>query len=355
MWISLMSLFKYISAVPKAELHVHLEGSIKPSTLLRLAKQNDVDLPVETERGLLTWYSFTTFDHFIEVYITITRCLQTVEDFELIVYEFGAEMARQNILYAEVTFSPSTHFITNGIGQDVWFAGLTTGRQKARKDFGVEINWIFDIVRNDTSSEGRFDYTTSVAIEGKNDGVVALGLGGFEKGYPPDPFAPWFERARSAGLHSVPHAGEMEGPESIWSAILELGAERIGHGVRSIEDMNLVSHLRKYQIPLEISPTSNICLGIYPDMSAHPIEQLHEAGIPIIINSDDPCLFNTTLTDELQLLINPYRFSLESIDKIILNGIHFSFLPKKTKTTMESIFRKEMLEIRNRSELNFLI
>ena len=341
-----MSLYEYIAAAPKAELHVHLEGSIQPSTFLMLAKRHRVDLPADTEEGLRNWYRFRDFHHFIEVYVAITRCLRTVEDFELIVYEFGADMARQNIRYAEVTFSPSTHLWINGVDQDVWFTGLTEGRRRVSASFGVEINWVFDLVRNDYPERGRFDYTTDVAIEGMDDGVIALGLGGMEEGYPPGPFVPWFDRARTAGLRSAPHAGEHVGPESIWSAIEDLGAERIGHGVRAIEDPKLVTYLAEHRIPLEISPTSNICLGLYPDAASHPMKALHEAGVVVTANSDDPPLFNTTLTEELALLADPWGFCAETIDEILLNGVCYSFLPEDRKRTMAANFREEMRVLR---------
>lgn len=342
-----MSLHDYIAAAPKAELHVHLEGSIAPATLLMLAKRHRVDLPADTEEGLRNWYRFRDFHHFIEVYVGITKCLRTVEDFELIVYEFGADMARQNIQYAEVTFSPSTHLWINGVDQDVWFTGLTEGRRRVKASFGCEINWIFDLVRNDYPELARFDYTTGVAIEGRNDGVVALGLGGLEEGYPPAPFAPWFDRARAAALHSAPHAGEHAGPESIWSAIEDLGAERIGHGVRAIEDPKLVDYLAEHRILLEISPTSNISLGLYPDAASHPLKALHEAGVTLTVNSDDPPLFNTTLTDEACLLVDPWGFSREAIDEILLNGVRFSFLPEAQQRSMEAGFLEEMRALRD--------
>ena len=344
-----MSLHKYIAVAPKAELHVHLEGSIQPSTLLMLAERHRVDLPADSEEGLRNWYRFRDFHHFIEVYIAITKCLRTVEDFELIVYEFGADMARQNIRYAEVTFSPSTHLWINRVDQDVWFTGLSGGRRRVKESFGCEINWVFDLVRNDYPDRERFDYTTSVAIEGMDDGVVALGLGGMEEGYPPAPFAPWFDRAKSAGLHSAPHAGEHAGPESVRGAIEDLGAERIGHGVRAIEDPELVDYLAAHRIPLEISPTSNIRLGLYPDAASHPLKALHEAGVTVSVNSDDPPLFNTTMTDEACLLADPWGFSRETIDEILLNGIRFSFLPEDRKQSMETGFRKEMRRLRHQA------
>jgi adenosine deaminase len=227
----------YLRAAPKAELHVHLEGAIQPATLLKLAERNGKALPAQTVEELRQWFRFRDFTHFIEVYFEITSCLKTAEDYELIAYEFGAEMSRQRVRYAEVTFSPSTHFFSLGIPFDTFFGGLTRGRELARRDFGVEMRWVFDIVRNieDEARNRRLaDYVTAVAIEGKANGVVALGLGGAEVGYPPERFAAYFERALAAGLHSAPHAGETVGPPSVWGALRARGAQRLGPGVRAI-------------------------------------------------------------------------------------------------------------------------
>ena len=339
---------QYLRAAPKAELHVHLEGSIQPATLLILAQRNNIDLPVQTVEEMQQWFNYRNFDHFIEIYFAITRCLKTAADYELITYEFGAAMARQHIRYAEVTFSPSTHRFALGLSHDTYFSGLTRGRERARADFGVEIRWVFDIVRNIEDEQRNHlcsDYTTAVAIESQAEGVVALGLGGAEVGYPPERFARWFEQARAAGLHSAPHAGETTGPASVWGALRSLGAERVGHGVRSIEDPQLVSYLAEQRIPLEVCPTSNIRLGVYPGLAEHPLPNLYAAGIPITINSDDPPLFNTTLSQEVELLDNAFHFDLATINTLLLNGVHYSFLPPAQKQAMEAAFRAELTDL----------
>lgn len=343
-----MSLNTYLRAAPKAELHVHLEGSIRPATLLMLAERNHISLPATTEAGLRDWFAYRDFDHFIEVYVTCTKCLRTMDDYALVVYEFGAEMARQHCRYAEVTFSPSTNWVF-GVPQEVWFPGLTRGRAQAQADFGVTINWVFNIVRSWTDASRTVptaDYTTRVAIEGKREGVVAIGLGGSEVGRLPEPFAPWFDQARAAGLHSDPHAGETAGPESVWGALRSLGAERIGHGVRAIEDPALVTYLAEERIPLEINPTSNIRLGVYPDFAAHPLRRLHDAGIIVTVNSDDPPLFNTTLNDEIALLDEPFGFSVDAIDAMLLNGVRHAFLPPRERQAMEAAFVAELAALK---------
>lgn len=344
-----MSLDSYLRAAPKAELHLHLEGSIQPDSLLTLARRNGIALPAETVEGLREWFTFRDFQHFIEVYLSITRCLKTEDDYAYITRQLAAELARQNVRYAEVTFTPSTHDAL-GVPHDVYFSGLSRGREQARADFGVEISWVFDIVRNiaDPARRARAaEYTVAVAIEDMPHGVVALGLGGLEAGYPAEPFAPLFDRARAAGLHSDPHAGENAGPESVWSALRLLGAERIGHGVRAIEDPALVAHLAERRIPLEVNPTSNLRLGVYPDLAAHPLRRLHDAGVCVTVNSDDPPLFNTTLSDEVALLASPFAFDAATIDEILLAAVHASFLPTARKHALAAEFRDEMARLRH--------
>lgn len=343
-----MSRESYLRVAPKAELHVHLEGSIQPATLLELARRNGVALPADTVEGLHRWFVYRDFDHFIEIYLTITRCLKRIEDYELIAYQFGAEMARQNVRYAEATFSVSTHH-SMGIPWEVYFTGLTRGRERARAEFGVEIAWIFDIVRNFYQPNGpndRADYTVERAIAGQSQGVVALGLGGEEAHYPPEWFVPWFDHARASGLRRIPHAGELAGPASVWGALRALRAERIGHGVRSIEDPALVEYLAAQRVPLEVNPTSNLRLGIYPDLAAHPLRRLHDAGVPVTINSDDPPLFNTTLNDEVALLASAFGFDAAACDEILLNAVRHSFLPPARKQALEAECRDEMARLK---------
>jgi len=343
-----MSLEQYLQAAPKAELHIHLEGSIQPATVIAIARRNKIPLPVDNAEELRQRFTYRDFDHFIESFMLVTRCLKTREDYEQIVYELGATMAQQNIRYAEVTVTPSTHHLL-GVPHEIYFSGMQSGRARARADFNVEINWIFNIVRQwvDTARTWPMaDYVTNVAIEGKDDGVVALGLAGAEAIAPPEPFAPWFERALSTGLHSVPHAGETAGAASIWGAISALGAERIAHGVRAVEYPTLVHYLVQHHIPLDITPTSNICLGVYPSYAAHPLPQLHAAGVTITISTDDPPFFNTTLNNEVTLLATQFNLDIPAIDEIILNGIRSSFLPPQRRQQMEATFHSTLATLK---------
>jgi len=343
-----VSLDSYLRAAPKAELHVHLEGAIQPATLLALARRNGVTLPADTVDGLRRWFVYRDFAHFIEVFVAAVDCLRTREDYALIAYEFGAEMARQNVRYAEVTFAPSRH-AWQGVPYATWFGGLTQGRLRAEAEFGVRIRWVFNIVRRLKDADALWpqaDYVTGAAIDGMADGVVALGLAGSEEGAPPEPFAAYFLRARAAGLRSNPHAGEHAGPASVWGALTALAAERIGHGVRAVEDGALVEQLAERQIALDVCPTSNIRLGVYPDLAAHPLRRLHAAGVALTINSDDPALFNTTLNDEVALLASTFGFDAAACDALLLKGVRHSFLPLADRAQLEAAFRAELAALK---------
>ena len=338
-----MSLHDFIHEMPKVELHVHLEGSIRPSTLLALAKRNGVDLPTHDLAGLREFYSFTNFDHFIQVYTIISSCLRTVDDYALIAYEFGADLARQNIRYAEVTFTPHPNVTRTGLPFDEILAGLNEGRARAQADFGVEFGWVLDISRNNVDSRHQVAAWATQAME---RGVVGFGLGGPENGFPPEWFADAYAVAREAGLHSVPHAGEVVGPKSVWGALRTLQAERIGHGVRCLEDPTLVEYLRQQQIPLEICPTSNLCLGVYPSYQAHPIRRLWEQGLYVTVNSDDPPMFNTDLVRECQVLADHLGFTAADLERLSLNALRASFLPASQKATLERTFLAEFVRLR---------
>jgi aminodeoxyfutalosine deaminase len=315
-----------ITAAPKAELHLHFQGSIRPATLLALARRHHISLPADDLAGLRAWFRFRDFAHFVEVYAVLRACLVEAADYALVAHELGAELAAQNVRYAEVTVTPGPE-VYRGI-REKFLDGLSCGRQRVRDDFGLELRWIFDIPRRTVSLHPDLplaDFITDMAINGRDEGVVALGLAGTEAGYPPELFEPWFDRARAAGLHSAPHAGETAGPESIWGAIRALGAERLGHGVRAVEDPELLAYLVEHAIALEICPTSNIELGVYPAFDDHPLRQLHAAGTRLTINTDTPAIFGTTLTSELQLLATRFHLPGASIEQILRNAFAASF------------------------------
>jgi adenosine deaminase len=338
-----MNLGNFVHEMPKVELHVHLEGSIQPATLLALAERNRIALPASSIEGLKEFYRFTDFEHFLRVYFTISSCLRTADDFRLIAYEFGAEMARQRIRYAEVTFTPHTNVTNTGLPFETILAALNKGRNQAEQEFDVQFRWVLDIVRNDPGSRHLVAEWAASAADG---GVVGFGLGGSEKDHPPEWFADAYAVAREAGLHSVPHAGEIAGPESVWGAIRALGAERIGHGVRSIEDPALIDYLRQHQIPLEICPTSNLCLGVYSSFEEHPIRQLWDQGVYVTVNSDDPPMFNTDLVSEFQALVDRLGFEASDLERLSLNALEASFLLDTAKGDLRQSFQSEFADLR---------
>jgi adenosine deaminase len=337
-----IDLIEFAQRMPKVELHVHLEGSILPRTLIKLARCNNVSLPTDEEAGLVESYRFHTFEKFIETYLMITSCLRTVDDYRLIAYEYGSECARQNIRYAEVTFTIVTNMIFTGLSWQVILEGLNEGREQARKDFGVWWQWVFDIVRNNPETQ---ETVLDIALAAREMGVIALGLGGTEDGFPPKMFVDVFRRAEEQQLHRVPHAGEIAGSQSVWSAIKLLNAERIGHGVRSIEDPLLVEYLKTNSVPLEICPTSNICLKVYPDFAHHPLRKLWDAGLLLTVNSDDPPMFGTDLNNEYQVLVKYFDFTQSELEQISLNAIQASFLSQGEKQILIKQFKDEFFEL----------
>jgi adenosine deaminase len=342
------ALLALIQTMPKAELHIHLEGAIQPATVLELARRHDrlATLPANDVEGLQRWFTFTDFPHFVQIYWTISDLLRTPEDFALVVYACGADMAQQNIRYRELTFTPFTHTDLQEKGLTIadLLPGLEAGRSQAQRDFGVEMCWVFDVPRNlSFVTEQSYDpypaeRTLEYALAGMESGVVGFGLGGFEVGAPPEPFAPTFAMARAAGLRSVPHAGETMGAESVWGAVRDLGAERIGHGVRAIEDPHLLALLKERQIVLEVNPTSNICLHVYRRLAEHPFPHLDRMGLFVTVNSDDPPLFNTSLVQEYMILAQEFGYGQRDLLRIARNAFLAAAAPEATKRRLLAEF-----------------
>jgi adenosine deaminase len=327
-----MELETWIRSMPKVELHVHLEGSVRPETLLLLAKRHQVQLPASTVEELRQWYTFTDFDHFIEVYLTISGCLRTPDDMELVTREFLAGQAAQNILYSEVTWTPLNQYHTSGMGFAEQLAAVNRGRAWAEKEFNVRMAQVIDIPRGVPVAEG--ELVADWAIQTIGNGVVAFGLGGPEIGNPPEIYTHAFARTRTAGLPGVPHAGETEGPASIWGALRALQAVRIGHGIHCLEDPALVVELRTRQVPLEVCPTSNVCLKQARRIEEHPLPRLLAEGLFVTLGSDDPPMFNTTLTEEYLKVARVFGLGPEAILALVQNGVKASFLPEAEKQVL---------------------
>jgi aminodeoxyfutalosine deaminase len=278
---------------PKIELHVHLEGTVRPETLLEIARRNDYALPCTTAEELRELYEFRDFAHFIEVWVLTTNALRTAEDFRQVVVDYAAEASSHGAVYIEGIFSPSER-IRRGVAWDEIFSGYCDGAQNAREQFGVDVRLTPDIVRGFTLEEA--ESVVRYSAKYRDRGVVGVGLGGLEADYPPEPYAPAFALARAEGLASVPHAGEVAGAESVRGALDALGADRLRHGIRAVDDPGLVRELAGRRMVLDVCPISNLRTKAVASLDEHPLPVLVAAGVQCSISTDDPAIFDTDLT-----------------------------------------------------------
>lgn len=320
---------RFIRQMPKIELHVHMEGSVRPETFLTLAKRHHVPLPADTIEGLRQWYVFSDFDHFIEIYMAISSCLRTSEDIEMLAREFLIGQADQNIVYSEVTFTPYNQLLNCGLGMHEQLDAVNRARSWGEKELGVRAGIIVDIPRERSVEAG--EGIAQFVVDRYGDGIIALGLGGPEPGHPASKFRTAFEKVHDAGVPCVVHAGETAGPSSIWDAIEVARPRRLGHGVRCIEDRLLMDQLKARQLPLDVCPGSNVCLGVYPSLESHCLPRLIDFGLNVTLNSDDPPLFNTTLTDEFTTCSRQFGWDRAFIAGLVLNALEVSLLPGEEK------------------------
>jgi aminodeoxyfutalosine deaminase len=278
---------------PKIELHVHLEGTVRASTLLEIARRNDYALPADTVEGLRDLYRFKDFRHFIEVWILTTNALQREEDYRQMVVDYAAEAVTHGAVYLEGIFSPAER-VRHGCSWEDVFEGVCGGAQEAKELHGVEIRLTPDIPRGFTLEEAR--ETVEWSARYRDRGVVGVGLGGLEAEFPPEPYADVFAYAKSLGLGSVPHAGEVAGPASVWGALEGLQADRLRHGIRAEEDPALVRELASRGVVLDVCPLSNLLTGAVRSLDEHPLPRLVAAGVRCSISTDDPAMFGTDLT-----------------------------------------------------------
>jgi aminodeoxyfutalosine deaminase len=282
---------------PKIELHVHLEATVRPETLLEIARSNDFALPADTVEGIRELYRYRDFDHFIEVWILTTNTLRKEEDFRRVVVDYAQEAARHGAVYVEGIFSPIER-TWRGVGWDEIFSGYCDGAQEAWELHGVEVRLTPDITRGAAPEDGV--ELVGYAAKYRERGIVGVGLGGEEALYPPEKFVEAFRLVREEGLGSVPHAGEVVGPASIWGAIDALDADRVRHGIRAVEDPALLRELAEREIVLDVTPLSNVRTGVVKSLEEHPLPQLVAAGIPCTVSTDDPEMFDTDLTREYE-------------------------------------------------------
>jgi adenosine deaminase/aminodeoxyfutalosine deaminase len=322
----------FIADLPKAELHVHHVGSAAPHTVAQLAARHAGSTPVPADPALLAdYFTFTDFAHFVEVYLSVVDLIRDAEDIWTLTYEIARDMAAQQIRYAELTLTPYSS-IVRGIPAEAFCEAVEDARRRAAVDHGVQLRWCFDIPGE--AGVPAADLTLEVALKLRPDGLVSFGLGGPELGVPRAQFGPHFAAARAAGLHSVPHAGESTGPETVWDALTHLGAERVGHGIAAARDPRLLEHLAAARIPLEVCPTSNLRTRSVPSLAEHPLPALVAAGVPVSINSDDPPMFSTTLNHEYEVAADLLGLDADGVAELARAAVRASFLDEPEKQAL---------------------
>ena len=313
----------FVRCLPKVELHVHVDGSVSPGLLATLARRNDDHRVPWTEAGVAAWLRYTGYRDFLNAHVLVRDQLRRPDDVAAVVMELGQSLADQHVRYAEVAISPIAH-VRRGVPIHELFAALDDSRRTVERQCGVRLRWC--ATAGTRLGPRQAMETVEAALEHRASGVVSLGLAGLESAASRSRFRGAFDLARDAGLHRVVHAGEAGGPESIRQAIDELGAERIGHGIRCLEDPRLVDRLRDAGVPLEVCPTSNVRTGLVPTLRRHPLPRLLDAGLRVSLNTDDPAMFGTTLVDEYVGVSRAFRFSLAELVDLARSAVFAAFL-----------------------------
>ncbi|MEV8631080.1 adenosine deaminase [Streptosporangium sp. NPDC051023] len=315
----------FIDALPKVELHVHLIGSASVPTVLELARRHPGGPVPATEEELRDFYRFRDFPHFAEVYLAVNNLVRDPEDVATLVTGLARDLAAQNARYVELTVTPYGHHLA-GMPMRAVTEALDLAAGRSLDEHGVQIGYIFDIAGEYGEEAARV--TLDHALEEPPKALVGFGIGGIEQERLKyrDAYRDAFRAATAAGLRSVPHAGEMTGPETIWEALEGYGAERIGHGIACLDDPRLVAHLRETRIPLEVCPTSNVCTGQVAAIEDHPLPRLLKEGLFVTLNSDDPPMFATSLSQEYRVAAGVLGLDREGLASLARNAVNASCL-----------------------------
>jgi aminodeoxyfutalosine deaminase len=335
---------EFIRSLPKAELHLHLEGTVDPATLAELSRRHPTPLTTEnnrytniadsgrvfTEQEAQALYQYKNFTGFLLAFKAVTERLRTADDYELVTYRMMQKLHAQNVLHAEVYVSVGVIHWRGGDFAPL-FEGLERGRRRGERDFGMSLYWIFDAVRHFGVEAAQRVLDETLALRKTSDAIVGIGLGGDEHRAAPELFRDVYARAASEGLRLTVHAGETAGPESIWSALRDLKADRIGHGLRATDDPELVRYLAERQVPVEACITSNVLTGCCAAVEQHPIRKLFGAGVLVTLNTDDPDMFRTSLGGEYQIAQQVFGFNETELHRLAENSFRASFLPEDKK------------------------
>jgi adenosine deaminase len=333
----------FITRMPKVELHIHLEGTAVPQTLLELAQQNHVEISAKTVADVEQLFRYHTFSDFLNVFMDLARAFKRGEDFERLAYEMALRSAAQNVVYSEVMISPMQH-VPRQVNLLEAVQGMAAGFDRAKQETGIQAVTCLDYGRQYGVEQAW--HVLEMAKPAMEYGLVGWSIGGYEPDYPPEPYREVFAAARAMGLRVMAHAGEVVGPPSIWGAVDVLECERIGHGIRSISDPALVAHLRDKGVTLDICPTSNVCTGAVKSLAEHPLRQLFEAGVRLTINSDDPTFFHTTITDEYRLAVDYFGFSVDDLCHTVLDAVQATFLPPDQQANLYQRVNNELTALR---------
>jgi aminodeoxyfutalosine deaminase len=331
-----VDLSSFIAGLPKAELHVHHVGSASPAIVSELAMRHPGVVPVDTEE-LRRFFEFRDFAHFVDVYLAVVSLVRTDEDIRYLTYEVARELAEgQQVRYAELTCTPYTSVLPDdpehGMPIEAYTEAIEDARIAAERDFGIVLRWIYDIPGE--SGMPAADATLSFATNHRVDALVGFGLGGPEIGVARAQFKPHFDAARRVGLHSVPHAGETTGPETVWEALRLLGAERIGHGTSAALDPQLLDHLARSGVPLEVCPSSNVATKAVASLDEHPIRTFREAGVMVTVNSDDPSMFGTSLNQEYEIAARLLDLDAAGVAELARAAVRASFAEPEVRSAL---------------------
>jgi len=327
-----MEIEDFIRRLPKAELHLHLEGTILPATLVELSARHDARPIKLAEAEAL--YRFTDFSGFMDAFKAVTGQLIGPEDYELAAWRMMEHLAEQGVIHAEVYISVGVIYHWRNHDRAAFepiFAGLERARERAEHELGLSVYWIFDAVRHFTVEEAERVFLKAAELKPAYPSIIGIGLGGDERRTGSEVFHALYAQAARAGLRLTNHAGETTGPEAIWEA-LAIGSERIGHAVSALNDTNLLQELKAREVPLELCPTSNLRTGVCPSIADHPLRHLFDAGLLVTLNSDDPAFFGSDLAGEFLLAHKEHNFTRDELRQLARNSFRASFLPAQSKS-----------------------
>ncbi len=322
----------FIRRLPKAELHLHLEGTILPSTLVELSARHDERPLTLPEAEAL--YQFTDFTGFLDAFKAVCRRLANPEDYELAAWRMMEHLAEQGVVHAEVYIAVGVIYMGRNHDPAAFepiFAGLERARERGQRELGLSLYWIFDAVRHFSVAEAERVFLKAAELKPSHPSIVGIGLGGDERKAGSEPFRALYAQAAQAGLRLTNHAGETTGPEAIWEA-LSIGSERIGHALSAGSDSKLLQELKVRSTPLELNPTSNVRTGVCASFAQHPLRRYFDAGLLVTLNSDDPAFFGSDVANEYLLAHTMQGFTRPELRQLAANSIRASFLPKSAKT-----------------------